>query len=420
MFLLETFRLGLHNLWLHKLRSLLTALGIIIGVAAVVAISAYGEGSKRAALADIRELGATNIILRSVRPPEATTAGGESRSRLISYGLLRRDRDRIRATLAPITSIVSLKEVGGEVYRGNRKAPATVFGVEPADARLGPAVARGRALTLEDGERLRNVAVVGPNAARLLFPLLDPLASVFYIDDQPFRVVGVLEEGSLAGQDVQNDVFIPMASAISRFGDQRVRRRSGSMEATQVELHALIVQAVDEASVIPLSLDVQRALELEHPKLQDVAVSVPLELLRQTERTQQLFTVLMVVIAGLSLLVGGIGIMNIMLASVTERTREIGVRRAMGATRRDIVAQFLVETTALAGLGGVIGLIVGVAAVAVLWLAAQRFAALTPPALDPLWMVVAFLFATLTGIAFGLYPAVKASRQDPIVALRHD
>ena len=209
-------------------------------------------------------------------PPEATTAGSETRSRLISYGLLRRDRDRIRDTLSPIRRIVSLKEVGGEVYRGNRKAPATVFGVEPAAHRLGPAVARGRPLTAEDGQRLRNVAVVGPNAARLLFPLQDPLGSVFYVDEQPFRVVGVLEQGSLAGQDVQNDVFIPMPTAMSRFGDQRIRSRAGSREATSVELHAMIVQAGDEGSVIPLSLDVQRALELEHPKLQDVALSVPL------------------------------------------------------------------------------------------------------------------------------------------------
>ncbi len=427
-FFLQTLRLGLANLMLHKLRSLLTALGIIIGVAAVVAIAAYGEGTKQAAIKSILDLGASNIIVRSVKPPESSSAQ-DSSSRLLMYGIKRLDVQRIRQTVGPIKLLVPLKQVGSKVVNGVRTAPAAAFGVTPDLLEAtSMRIARGRYISRLDRQRMDNVAVIGDSVARRLFPLDDPLGQTLAIDDQTFRVVGVFEPVGLAagagtalvGRDLNFDVHIPMELADMLYGDLRIARSSGSDERTLVELHELIIQTPGREDVITVADKVRRVLELEHGKAQDVEVHVPLELLRQAERTQLVFTGLIVVIAGLSLLVGGIGIMNIMLATVTERTREIGVRRALGATRYHIIAQFLVETTVLAGIGGIIGLGVGLMAILGLTLLAIHVSALETPVFSPPYAVAAFIVAAASGVVFGLYPAIKAAWQDPIVALRHD
>jgi len=426
-FLLETLRLGLANLRLHKLRSLLTALGIIIGIAAVVAIAAYGEGAKLAALEDIRQLGVKNIILRSVKPPESQTT--QAAQRMIAYGLLWRDVRRIEGTVPYVERIVPLKEVGGQVTQGIYTAPARVFGTEPAllDT-ISLRIARGRYLTEQDMNARDPVAVVGWEVAERLFPLEDPLSSTIRIDEQTFRVVGVMGPVGLAGgagtalvgRDLNFDIHIPMTSAVERFGDMQVKRTSGSMEITQVELSEVIVRVTDESRVQEVADQIKRITDLEHSQQRDVTAIVPLELLRQAERTQLMFNVLMIIIAGLSLLVGGIGIMNIMLASVTERTREIGIRRALGATRKHIIAQFLVETTVLSGLGGVVGVLLGLLMTLGIAVAHHFVEALEEPRVTQWSIVVSFLVATGVGIVFGLYPAIKAANQDPIVALRHD
>jgi putative ABC transport system permease protein len=428
-FLLETLRLGLANLALHKLRSFLTALGIIFGVAAVITMVAIGEGNKRKALAEIAQLGSRNIIIHSVKPPQPTSAASDSAQRMINYGLLRRDVRRIEQTVPSLAAVVPIKQVGTQVYNGVRTTQAAVLGTLPNLVDVASLrVARGRFLTASDLERLENVAVVGAEVAQRLFPLQDPLASELRVDQQTFRVVGVLDPVGLAGgtgtalvgRDLNFDVYIPLTAATSRFGDLQVRRQAGSFEATQVELSDLILQVADQDAVIPAAEQIRRTLELEHAQQQDVSVTVPLELLAQAERTQRMFNALMIAIASISLLVGGIGIMNIMLASVTERTREIGIRRALGATRRHIVAQFLVETMVLSGLGGVIGVGVGLGGAMLLVIAHEFFPAIERPEVT-LWSIaVSFIVATLVGVVFGVYPAVKASQQDPIVALRHD
>ncbi len=429
-FLLETLRLGLSNLWLHKLRSLLTALGIIIGVGAVVAIAAYGEGTKRAAVQDILALGATNIIVRSVKPPPVQMGGeGQENASLNVYGLTRQDVRRLKHTVGPVERIVPLKQVGDRAQVGVKLAPAQVFGTTPdlLDA-AGLRVARGRYLTDADGEQSRNFAVVGAEIAEGLFPLSDPLGQSLLIEGEAFEIVGVLRRvglaggagSSLVGRDLNFDVHVPIRSAISRFGDVRQSVASGSQERTQVEVSEMIVQVPTQGDVKPVADQIERLVELAHGEADDVTLVVPLELIEQAERVQFRSNVLMIVIGGLSLFVGGVGIMNIMLASVTERTREIGIRRALGATRRHIIAQFLVETTTLSCAGGVIGVASGLAvSLALAWYAA-RFGGLEPPVVLPLPVTIAFAFAVLVGIVFGLYPAIRASQQDPIVALRHD
>ncbi|MFG0250304.1 MAG: ABC transporter permease, partial [Phycisphaeraceae bacterium JB051] len=248
------------------------------------------------------------------------------------------------------------------------------------------------------------------------------------IDNQGFVVVGILKPVGLAagagtalvGRDLNFDVHIPMSAAMARFGDTRVNRGNGSFEATSVEVSEVYIQIKDEKAVPVVAEQIRHLLEIDHKEAGDVTTIVPLELLLQAERTQKMFNVLMIAISSVSLLVGGIGIMNIMLATVTERTREIGIRRALGATRLHIAYQFLVETTVLSGIGGIIGILVGLGAIAALVYANQYFPSLEKPRIVPISILVSFVVASSVGIVFGLYPAVQASRQDPIVALRHD
>ncbi|QDU32604.1 putative ABC transporter permease YknZ [Poriferisphaera corsica] len=415
---------------LHKLRSLLTALGIIIGIAAVVSMASYGEGAKQAALEDIRQLGARNIIVRSVKPPDSNQAS-DSRQFAPKYGLLRRDLRRIEQTVGPIERIVPLKKVGAQAQRGRYKTPAAVFGTTPVLMDVASLkVARGRYLTEADMLQLNKVAVavIGAEIADRLFPLVDPIGSQLRVDTQTFEVVGVLNRiglaggagSALVGRDLNFDVHIAMPVAKARFGDTLFQRSSGSMQASQVEISELYIQAPEEDQVVSVSEQVKRVLEKEHKQQQDTSLTVPLELLIQKEKTQQMFNIMMILIAGLSLLVGGIGIMNIMLASVTERTREIGIRRALGATRHHIVMQFLVETTVLSGIGGVIGVGVGLGGVGALTVLHQLWPDLEQPQVTMWSIAVSFVVATSVGVVFGLYPAIKASQQDPIVALRHD
>lgn len=429
-FLLETLRLGFANLMLHKLRSLLTALGIIIGVGAVVAIAAYGEGSKQAALAQYKEQGANNVILRSVRPPESTEQedeedsgfSGENRGpRITPYGLTRLDLRRFDTdSIQPVDLMVPLKRVGNFVYKGGYTAQsAKVYGTAAAISDAIPAsLARGRYLAEQDGQQIAPVAVLGADAAQDLFKLEDPLGNSFSIDEQRFVVVGVLEPvGLVTGRDINFDIYIPIETARARFGDQRTL--PGGNTAERVEISELIIRVPTPAQVESIADKVRRIIEVGHPQ-DDVQVIVPLELIKQEARTQLLFTIMMIIIASLSLIVGGIGIMNIMLASVTERTREIGVRRALGATRRHIVAQFIVETTALSVVGGILGILLGLSLAGIAAILATYFPTIQTPIPVAWSMIAGFVAAVVVGLLAGLYPAIRAAWQDPIVALRHD
>ncbi|MEM9347869.1 MAG: ABC transporter permease [Planctomycetota bacterium] len=421
---------------LHKLRSLLTALGIIIGVGAVVAIAAYGEGSKQAALADIKELGANNIILRSVRPPElieeeeeeqsgggrSSGSSSEDREVLVTpYGLTRLDLRRLDTeSIRPIEEMVPLKRVGNFVYKNGITAQAAVvYGTMPSIGDAIPmTIARGRHLTEQDGEQVSPVAVIGADAAQDLFRLEDPLGNTFSIDGQRFTVIGVLEPVGLAtGRDINFDIYIPIETARARFGDQRML--PGGNVAELIEINELIIRVPEPSNVEPIADKVRRVIAVGHTD-DDVQIVVPLELIKQEARTQLLFTIMMIVIASLSLIVGGIGIMNIMLASVTERIREIGVRRAMGATRRHIIAQFIVETTTLSVIGGLLGVLTGLVLSGIAAILADYFPGIEKPIPVAWSMIAGFLAAVVVGLLAGLYPAIRAAWQDPIVALRHD
>ncbi|MCK4873855.1 MAG: ABC transporter permease [Phycisphaerales bacterium] len=441
-FLLETIWLGLKNLRLHMLRSVLTALGIIFGVGAVITMVALGEGNKRAALSEIEQLGARNVIVRSQRPPEsASSQGGSQRQGIIKYGLTYEDFRRLEVNFTDADFIVPLKQVGAELLRGEKKLSAQAFGTT-ADLQgvANLRIARGRYLIEQDLHERGSVVVIGHEIARILFPLDDPLGETFRIDQHVVTVVGVLEPiglaggagAALVGRDLNKDVHMPLTTAQAVFGDILVRRQSGSFQASEVQLHEVYLAVPSRETVLRDAARARRIIEVGHRSKPDVEIIIPYELLESARKTAVTYNLIMVFIAGISLLVGGIGIMNIMLANVTERTREIGIRRALGATRRNIVVQFLVETGVLSMAGGVIGIVLGIAVAEGIEKGVPMLVKL-PIASKYLsegatfqtqvtgWSIVlSFVVAAATGLIFGIYPARVAARQDPIVALRHD
>ncbi|MDX2016572.1 MAG: ABC transporter permease [Planctomycetota bacterium] len=441
-FVLDTIRLGLNNLRLHKLRALLTALGIILGVAAVITMNSLGEGAKREALAQIERLGARNIIIRSQKPPETQQqSGGSQRASFVSrFGITREDFEVINDNF-PDATVVPLKEVGSQILRNERRQTSQAYGTTPELIRAANlTLARGRYLTDADLREQTLVAVIGAEVAKEFFPLEDPLGATLRIDSKSFTVVGILNPvglaggagASLVGRDLNLDIHVPITTANSVFGDLVFRRTQGSFSGNAVQIAEIFLVVPDRERVIADAARARRIFEVRHPGLTDIGIIVPFELLEQARKSALTYNLVVGFIAGISLLVGGIGIMNIMLATVTERTREIGIRRAVGATRRDILLQFLVETSTLSSAGGLIGVVLGVglsvslpSIVALLPRLPYLRTVLAPdlqlPTQVTLYAVVlAFVVAAGIGLVFGLYPARMAAKKDPIEALRHD
>ena len=422
---LSTLRLGVKSLLLHKLRSALTMLGIIFGVCSVISMLAIGEGASYEAQQRIKELGSSNIILRSVKPTDADKQAGVGRGSLLKYGLTYDDASRLQFTIPGVEQVLPVRIIREAARYGQIEAPAQVLGTLPYYAGIsGLEIVRGRFLSDTDELKQDNVCVLTLGLARRLFPYQDPLTCSVKVDAFYYRVIGLVRErstlqqrtqsGRTEGQTIDNNLYIPLSTARNRFGETLIRRSAGGFEMEQVELHQITVRMRDTAAVESAEPQISALLKRFHAK-PDYELIVPLQLLRQAEATKRIFNIVLGSIAAISLLVGGIGIMNIMLATVTERTREIGIRRALGARRRDITTQFLVETVVLSVGGGLIGVLVGVCVPLLV-------SALTDmKVLITVWSVlVAFGISGAVGIIFGLYPASAAAKLDPIEALRHE
>jgi len=432
MFIIEIIKLGLNNLRLHMLRSFLTALGIIFGVTSVIVMVSIGEGSKLAALEQIERLGARNIIIRSMKPAEsADRQQGQQQGFQVSYGIKRTDLMAIQELFPHAEQIVPVKSVGMQVLRGAKRKSSQAYGTTPALKDVANiTVKRGRYLTQDDLDKYAEVAVIGDSLARMFFPFDDPLGNTIRIDRQVFTVIGVLEPvglsggagAALVGRDLNEDMHIPLTTARSRFGDELFRRTSGSFSAEKVEIEEIYYSSPSRNTVLVDASKLRRLMEVKHPGLRDITLIVPYELLENAKRVALTWQIVLGSIAGISLLVGGIGIMNIMLASVTERTREIGIRRALGATRKHIITQFIVETGVLSAIGGLVGVGLGIG-ISLLFGYAVKFISADAEIATSIttWSIfLSFGVASATGLIFGIYPAIVASRQDPIVALRHD
>ena len=427
------FVLALRSLWLHKLRSALSVLGIVIGTAAVIAMMGFGKGSMEDALEDIRRQGTTNIIVRSIKPVEE----GESKAKswVARYGLTWDDFKSFQM-LDTIVGMVPMRIFPQEVRRLDRATNARVVATTEDFARihqfemeLGRFLIDGEDQNDEgDSQRFRNVIVLGSAVAEELFPFEEVLGQAIVLNKEQYVVVGVIKERTPRGSgssgqtavNTNNDVYMPINTCRVRFGARVIIRQGGSRSGEEVELHQVTL-TIDKIDHVRSTGDVLRKiLESNHAK-KDWEVAVPLDRLEEAERARNRFTMLLAAITFISLLVGGIGIMNIMLATVTERTREIGIRRALGAKRRDITLQFIIEAAVQTTLGGLVGTALGLLALyGVPFLAEWFFNYRLPRELEVFSLFLSLGVAMLVGVLFGWYPAFRASRLDPIEALRHN
>jgi len=411
--------LGVENLLLHKLRSFLTMLGVVFGVGSVVAMLSVGEGASKQALEDIRKLGSNNIIISSVKSVEEESMS-TTRSYMSVYGLTYEDHIRIAETFGSIRQTAPVKLVRKQGRIGTRSLELRVVGTEPTWFDLVKrSVIAGRVLSDSDEKDHAPVTVLTEFGARKLLATENSIGQSLRIGGDYFEIVGIIKsESGLAGNiqipDQQIDAYIPISVARSYFGDVVTRLTAGSREREMIELHQIIVQVDDSKNVESTAKGIEEMLKRFHKK-EDYIISVPLALLRQAEATKRIFNIVLGSIACISLLVGGIGIMNIMLASVTERTREIGIRRAIGAKRKQIIVQFLIETVVLSTIGGLLGIGLGV----LMPLLITYFAGM-PTVITADSIVLPLTISLGVGIIFGLYPAIRAAKVDPIVALRHE
>ncbi|MAG54921.1 MAG: hypothetical protein CMJ83_01390 [Planctomycetes bacterium] len=414
------------NLLLHKGRSFLAALGIIFGVASVICMLSISEVARRDVIGRIERLGLRNIILDSRKPERVRNREkrDSEKSWLANYGLTLRELDLVSDTIGPqgsrpaLDALVPMRILFHDVRVGSVASDATIVATT-ADypAVMNHSVSRGRFLSDADEAVSAGVCALGATAARELFPLGNPVGQVVEIGSVHFKIVGVMEPHGQTGSSgvlshPDKTVWIPFETSFVRFGKLQVRRTSGVQEATKVEVNRAVMKVADGVSLRAVASVANNLIDSRH-RGGDVVVTVPHTLLREHRKAERIFRWVMASLAAISLLVGGVGIMNIMLANMAERRQEIGLRRALGATRLDIVRLFIAESFVLCLVGSVLGVASG-AGLAVLVGQLAQWTVVFEPISFPLGIIV----GASTGLLFGTLPAMRAARLDPVLALR--
>lgn len=404
---------GARNLLRHKMRSLLSLLGIVIGVGSVIAMMAIGEGAQRKVLKDIGGLGLHNIIIDSEKPTAASLPHntGENQG-AFRYGLTPRDVEQVRS-LFPAATLLVGHLVKKRTYYQSTRLDVAILGVAPEYFDAFPMEVReGYTLAEVDNRDRHRVAVITEEAARRIPAAGGALGTTIQIGGNYFQVIGVIRMPS--GEGVGR-VFLPYNTAKDLFGTITAEEgEAGSSELTINEIGRMVIHLEDEAIIPEAAAVVEKMLKKNH-EMNDFTMTVPLAKLQLKQQTQRTFDLVLIVIAVISLVIGGIGIMNIMLAIVMERIQEIGIRRALGASRRDILLQFLSETVVLSTSGGILGCLLGAAAVPLLSRLTEWPGVFTPSAI-----LIALMFSWLVGIVFGIAPAIQAAKMNPVECLRYE
>jgi len=437
--------IAIESIMANQLRSLLTALGIIFGVAAVITMLAIGKGAQQEILEQMKMVGVNNIMITPIVSAEEDENGEEGASKekkKFSPGLTLMDVEAIRQTLPTLKQVSPEIAMNSHVIKGGKREPAKLMGV--ANEYFGLFN-----LELEDGTFFNDyqeengipVCVIGANIRNKFFPKTDPIGNYIKFDQVWLKVVGVLEKTDVSltrfediGVNVMNDnVYIPVKTMIMRYQNRAlvasrmksttVMRRwhfisvspSQNTSSNYHQLDRIIVQVNGSEELNPSADVLSRLLLRRHEQVQDFEITVPELLLKQEQRTKDIFNIVLGAIASISLLVGGIGIMNIMFASVMERIKEIGTRLAIGAKKKDIVVQFLAEAVLISVSGGLIGVVLGVVASALI----TNFAGILT-VVSPVSVMIAFFVSASVGVIFGYSPAKRASERDPIESLRYE
>jgi len=405
MRILATIKIALRALRRNKLRTLLTMLGMVIGVGAVIAMVGIGNGAKTQIETQIASMGENVVLVFS----GSFTRGGMHSGWGGAGTLTVEDAEAIQREIPGVVAVSPEVRTGAPIAAGNQNWSTQILGESPEyfDIRRWPIIS-GSAFTGQDVRSANKVAVIGKTIADQLFPGEDPVGQVMRIRSVPFTIVGMLTPKGLSvqGSDQDDLVVIPYTSAMKRI-----------QRATSIR--SMMIQAAKPTLLNPVQQQITELLRQRHKitpgRDDDFTVRNQQEIAEMATAQSKTMTLLLAAIAMVSLVVGGIGIMNIMLVSVTERTREIGIRMAIGARGKDILLQFLIEAVTLSAIGGVLGIAAGFG-VSNLIAAKTSWATLVPSE----WVVYAFLFSAAVGIFFGFYPARKASRLDPIEALRYE
>lgn len=408
----ENVKVAIAGLIDHKFRSFLTMLGIIFGVASVIAMLSIGEGAKREAIAKYQELGVNNII---VRDKELTNEELEVVRAKFSQGLTQVDAQVIAEVVPGVDKVAPQAEKNVEAKYADLSSKATVIGITPEFIQiLNYQTEKGSFINDDQYNRKLKVCVLGSGIVRSLFKKEDPIGKMVKIEDQWMEVVGVMKSkalftetvGELASRDLNNDIYIPLSTFHKRFELENKLASS---------IKQITIKVSDSDKILETSELITSILKRHHYNNDDFSIVIPYELLKQEEKERRIYNFLLGAIAAISLIVGGIGIMNIMLATVMERTREIGIRRAIGARKSDIMSQFVTEAVAISITGGIIGVIVGVSLSLIisLFTDVNTFIRLYS-------VFIAFGFSVIVGISFGYLPAKSAANLKPIESIRYE
>lgn len=402
-------RIGLID---HKFRSFLTMLGIIFGTASVIAMVSIGEGAKKQAISKYQDLGINNIIIRDKNLSDKEL---EAVRMKFSQGLSLKDAEIISQVVPGVQEAAPQSESKMDARYADKSSKANVIGITPSILKiLNYHLDRGALLNEDQYDRQLKVCMLGSNISKELFSYDDPVGQSVKLGDQWFEVVGVLQNkalftetvGELAARDLNNDVYIPLSV---------FNRRIPKENRFSSEIKQLTVKLNNSDHLVESAAVIRSILLRRHFSNDDFSIIVPYELLKQEEKERRIYNLLLASIAAISLVVGGIGIMNIMLASVLERTNEIGIRRAIGGRKSDIMSQFITEAVVLSISGGIIGVILGITLSLVISLATDVKTSITFYSI-----VIAFGFSVIVGVTFGYLPAKNAANLKPIESIRHE